>query len=73
MAAHLTHLPPDILHSILGHVEAEDLAQLQQTCRLFNNFIKGNNPLWRVIYTNFLVRLRNWSSACEKVAESVPG
>ncbi|KAK4244563.1 hypothetical protein C7999DRAFT_35078 [Corynascus novoguineensis] len=54
MAAHLTHLPPEILHSILGHVEAEDLAQLQQTCRLFNNFIKGNNPLWRVIYTNFL-------------------
>ncbi|AEO55468.1 hypothetical protein MYCTH_2299331 [Thermothelomyces thermophilus ATCC 42464] len=54
MATHLTHLPPEILHSILSHVDPEDLSRLPLTCRLFNNFIKGNNLLWRAIYTNFL-------------------
>lgn len=55
MAAALTHLPPEILHSILSYVEPEDLAWLPLTCRLFNNFIKGNNPLCRAIYLRILV------------------
>jgi len=55
MAVHITHLPPEILHSILSHVDPEDLAWLPLTCRLFNNFIKGNNPLYRAIYARILV------------------
>ncbi|KAL2156987.1 hypothetical protein VTH06DRAFT_8830 [Thermothelomyces fergusii] len=54
MAVHLTHLPPEILHSILSHVDPEDLARLLLTCRRFHNLIEGNNLLWRTIYTKFL-------------------
>ncbi|KAH6856798.1 hypothetical protein B0I37DRAFT_403282 [Chaetomium sp. MPI-CAGE-AT-0009] len=54
MAAALAHLPPEILHNILTYVDPEDLAWLPLTCRLFNNFIKGNNPLCRAIYLRIL-------------------
>ncbi|KAK4038244.1 hypothetical protein C8A01DRAFT_37829 [Parachaetomium inaequale] len=54
MAAVLTHLPPEILHSILSHVDPEDLGWLPLTCRALNNFIKGNNPLCRAIYLRIL-------------------
>ncbi|KAK3306592.1 uncharacterized protein B0T15DRAFT_412957 [Chaetomium strumarium] len=49
MAA-LTHLPPEILHAILGYVDPEDLARISVTCRCLNNFIKGNNALCRAVY-----------------------
>ena len=55
MAAALTHLPPEILHSILSHVDPEDLGWLPLTCRALNNFIEGNNPLCRAIYLRILV------------------
>ncbi|EAQ88248.1 hypothetical protein CHGG_04867 [Chaetomium globosum CBS 148.51] len=54
MAAALTNLPPEILHNILSYVEPEDLTWLPLTCRVFNNFIKGNNPLCRAIYLRVL-------------------
>lgn len=57
MALNITHLPPEILHAILCHVEPRDLGWLPLTCRHFHNFIKGNNPLCRAIYLNTLVRL----------------
>ncbi|KAH6635554.1 hypothetical protein B0J18DRAFT_419107 [Chaetomium sp. MPI-SDFR-AT-0129] len=54
MALNITHLPPEILHAIFSHVEPRDLGWLPLTCRRFNNFIKGNNPLCRAIYLNVL-------------------
>jgi hypothetical protein len=62
MAAVLTHLPPELLHSILCDVDPEDLARISLTCRSLNNFVKGNNALCRVIYLRILVRTsRPWS------------
>ncbi|KAK3900135.1 hypothetical protein C8A05DRAFT_17516 [Staphylotrichum tortipilum] len=54
MAATLTRLPPELLHSIFSHLDPEDLARLPLTCRHMNSFVKGNNPLCRAIYLRIL-------------------
>jgi hypothetical protein len=58
MAA-LTHLPPEILHAILGYVDPEDLARISVTCRCLSNFISGNNALCRAVYMRIMVQLFN--------------
>lgn len=54
---HLTQLPPEILHSILSHVEPEDTAYLRQTCHYLLTFIDGNRTLFRELYFRKMVSL----------------
>lgn len=53
----LTRLPPEILHHILALVDPADLSTVSQTCRFFNDYITGNNPLCREVYLYTLVCL----------------
>lgn len=51
----LMQLPPEILHNILGHVEAEDIGSVRRVCRYLFAFVEGNKPLFRDIYCRILV------------------
>jgi len=52
---HLTQLPVEILHNILGFVEPADLGNLPRTCRHLYGFVTGNAALCRDIYYRMLV------------------
>lgn len=51
----LTRLPPEILHNVFSWLAPGDLDPLSRTCRLFNEFVKGNQTLCRDIYLLHLV------------------
>jgi hypothetical protein len=50
----LLDLSHELLQSILGEVDGQDLAALSATCRAFNSFITGNRILCKSVY------LRAW-------------
>ncbi|KOS18203.1 hypothetical protein ESCO_003216 [Escovopsis weberi] len=52
--AHLTTLPNEILHSIFGNLDPEDLATVPRICRRLNDFVKGNHRLCLEIYLKIL-------------------
>ncbi|KAK0643642.1 hypothetical protein B0T16DRAFT_186983 [Cercophora newfieldiana] len=47
---HITQLPAEILHNILGFVDPSDLGTLPRTCRYLYGFVTGNSALCRDIY-----------------------
>jgi hypothetical protein len=55
MVQHITQLPAEILHNILGFVEPADLGRLLRTCRYLYRFVDGNAALCRDIYYRTLV------------------
>jgi len=57
MVQHITQLPAEILHNILGFVEPADLGRLLLTCRYLYGFVDGNSALCRDIYHRTLVSL----------------
>jgi hypothetical protein len=50
----LLDLSHELLQSILGEVDGQDLAALSATCRAFNSFVTGNRILCKSVY------LRAW-------------
>lgn len=52
----LLSLPDEIVHNVLGGVNAEDLATLSRCCRALHKFIYKNQLLCRELYLQILAR-----------------
>lgn len=46
----LTELPPEIIQSVLAHVEPQDLARVPLACRVLRYAVQDNAPLFKAVY-----------------------
>jgi hypothetical protein len=53
--AGLPDLSPELLHEVLLLVRPSDLLVLQRVCRALDNFIRGNQTLFRSMYLRLFV------------------
>ncbi|KAI0404336.1 hypothetical protein F4802DRAFT_251547 [Xylaria palmicola] len=50
----LTHLPPEIIHHLLGFVDPQDLARIPRACKALYLAVRANTTLFKQIYLRHL-------------------
>jgi hypothetical protein len=62
----LSDLPPELLVKIFSYLDAPSLMQVQRTCTLFDQVVRGHDQVWqRACYPYQHLKSRTWRDLCE--------